>query len=113
MTRKQSDLERAFETYWVMFGNGIEPTPEFQFHPVRKWRFDFCWVNQKVACELDGGVYTNGRHVRGKGFENDIEKLNVAVLNGWKVLRFTTRMLNTDPITCIEQINHLLETRNG
>lgn len=68
------------------------PTPakEVRFHPVRKWRFDLGWASQKVALEIDGAVYTNGRHTRGKGYENDCEKLNEAILQGWRVFRYST-----------------------
>ena len=33
---------------------------EFIFHPSRKWRFDYSWVELKVALEIHGGVFTNG-----------------------------------------------------
>lgn len=57
------------------------------FHPTRRWRFDFAWPRYMLALEVDGGVYSGGRHVRGRGFEGDIEKLNEALLLGWRVLR--------------------------
>lgn len=69
-----------------------KPVAEFRFHPTRKWRFDWCWPDQKFALELEGGVYANGRHTRGKGYENDCRKYNSALLLGWKVLRVTTGM---------------------
>lgn len=62
------------------------PVPEHRFHPDRKWRFDYAWVAQKVALEIDGGAWTKGRHTRGKGFIKDQEKRNEALLMGWKVL---------------------------
>jgi very-short-patch-repair endonuclease len=69
------------------------PVPEFRFHPVRKWRFDFAWPALRVALEIEGGVYAKGRHTRGKGFEADIEKYNTAALLGWTVIRATTGQL--------------------
>lgn len=65
------------------------PVAEFKFHPTRKWRFDWCWPDQKVALEVNGGVWTRGRHVRGQGYLNDLEKLNEAQLIGWMVLQIT------------------------
>ena len=62
---------------------------EYQFHPERKWRFDFAWPEQKVALEVEGGSWMAGRHSRGAGFNADMEKYNAAVLAGWKVLRVT------------------------
>jgi very-short-patch-repair endonuclease len=69
------------------------PTPEYRFHPTRRWRFDLAWPDKSIAVEVDGAVYTGGRHTRGKGFENDMEKVNAAVLAGWAVLRFSTGMV--------------------
>lgn len=65
------------------------PEPEHRFAPPRRWRFDYAWIPQKVALEVDGGVWTNGRHTRGAGFLRDVEKLNEAALLGWRVLRCT------------------------
>lgn len=62
---------------------------QFRFHSERKWRFDFAWPQRKVALEVDGGTHSGGRHVRGKGYEEDCEKLNAAIINGWRVLRVT------------------------
>ncbi|RME56847.1 hypothetical protein D6779_09890 [Candidatus Parcubacteria bacterium] len=70
-----------------------EPDREYRFHPERRWRFDFAWPTKKVAIEVEGGTWTNGRHSRGNGFENDCEKYNEAAILGWTVLRFTTRQV--------------------
>lgn len=67
----------------------LEPQREYRFAPPRLWRFDFAWPDQKIAVEIEGGVWTNGRHTRGSGFVADCEKYNAATLAGWKVLRFT------------------------
>lgn len=66
------------------------PATEVRFHPIRRWRFDIAWPHQKVAVEVDGAVYAKGRHTRGKGYEQDCEKLNEAQLMGWTVLRYST-----------------------
>lgn len=65
------------------------PTPmrEHRFHPVRRWRFDYAWPSEMVALEVDGGVWTGGRHTRGAGFLSDMEKLNAATVAGWRVVR--------------------------
>jgi hypothetical protein len=63
------------------------PEREVTFHPVRKWRFDYAWRTARVALEQDGGLWTSGRHVRGRGVEADNEKFAAAVLCGWRVFR--------------------------
>jgi very-short-patch-repair endonuclease len=68
---------------------GVEVFLEHQFHAKRKWRFDMAIPSLKLAIEIEGAVYSNGRHTRGSGFLKDIEKYNQAALLGWTLLRFT------------------------
>jgi hypothetical protein len=70
-----------------------EPQREFAFHRKRKWRFDLAWPELLIAVEIEGGIWTGGRHVRGEGYEGDCEKYNEAQLAGWMVLRFTPGMI--------------------
>jgi hypothetical protein len=65
------------------------PVAEFDFHPKRRWRFDYAWPDLMVALEYEGGTYTGGRHVRGAGFAGDCEKYNAAAALGWIVVRIT------------------------
>lgn len=62
---------------------------EHVFHPVRKWRFDYALPEHMIAVEVEGGVWTSGRHTRPQGFINDMEKYNAATVMGWRVLRVT------------------------
>lgn len=69
---------------------------EFQFHPVRKWRFDFLLAQpskngRRIAVEVDGSAHGGGRHQRREGFQNDLIKLNRAQIMGYMVLRYTTQ----------------------
>ena len=68
---------------------GIECVKEYRFHSTRKWRFDYAIPDYKVALEVEGGVWSGGRHIRAQGFLGDMEKYNTATLMGWKVLRTT------------------------
>ena len=69
--------------------HGIPFEREFRFNPERRWRADF-FIEPDVLVEIEGGVYTGGRHTRGRGFTSDCEKGNDAVLRGYRYLRFTT-----------------------
>jgi very-short-patch-repair endonuclease len=68
---------------------GVEVVKEYTFHPTRKWRFDYAMLSHKIAVEVEGGAWTQGRHTRPKGFIADMEKYNAAALMGWRVLRVT------------------------
>ena len=65
------------------------PETEYKFHPERKWRYDYAWPDAKVALEVEGGVWSGGRHTSARGFLKDMEKYNAAAALGWKVLRTT------------------------
>lgn len=69
---------------------GIEIVKEYKFHQTRKWRFDYAFPFLMIAVEVDGGVWTGGRHINPAGYINDMEKLNTAASMGWLVLRITT-----------------------
>lgn len=85
--------------------------PEYRFHPIRRWRFDYANVETKTAIEIEGGVYSRGRHVRPIGYIKDMEKYNSAVENEWVVLRYqTNEVLGTKAIT---QINIVLKNRRN
>lgn len=66
--------------------HGLIAEPEYRFHAIRKWRFDFMF-QPDIALEVEGGIWSGGRHTRGTGFKADIEKYNTAVELGWKILR--------------------------
>ena len=86
--------------------NGIKlPITEHKFHPTRKWRFDYCWIDEKIALEVEGGVWTNGRHTRGSGFIKDMEKYNNAALLGWRLIKCTpTTLMDVENIELIKNI---------
>jgi very-short-patch-repair endonuclease len=73
----------------------LHPHREYKFHPVRKWRFDFAFLDMLVAVEIEGGVWSGGRHGTGTGFTADCEKYNEAALLGWRILRFTPDMVKS------------------
>lgn len=68
---------------------------EHEFHSERKWRFDVVamFTDTKYAFEIEGGIWNNGAHVRGKHFLSDAEKYNTAAALGWKVFRFTPEQI--------------------
>ena len=82
--------EEAFSLFRALCKREGLPAPEreFQFCE-RLWRFDAAWPAQKVGLEIDGGIWTQGRHTRGAGWLKDAEKLNTAASMGWRMLRTT------------------------
>lgn len=85
------------------------PTPTLQVAliPGRRFRWDVVFPEQKVAVELQGGVFANGRHTRGAGFESDCEKAALGQIAGYICLSLTPGMVESGlALTLIEQALH-------
>ena len=59
-----------------------EPVTEFRFESTRKWRFDFAFVDYKLALEVEGGLFVLGAHNQGARIKKTIEKENEAQVQG-------------------------------
>jgi very-short-patch-repair endonuclease len=107
--RAIGSIPSSLEAAYARILRGLKfPTParEYRFDPIRKWRFDFAWPDQRVAVELDGGIWTKGGHSTGGGIMRDMEKSNAAQLSGWLVLRFSDKHLEDG--SAIEQTKRAL-----
>lgn len=80
-----SDLERSL-LFYIRACKLPRPELQYRIVPDRKFRWDMAWPAQRVAVEVQGGIWTGGKHTRGVGLMRDMEKNNLAVLNGWVVL---------------------------
>ena len=97
-----------------------KPEREVRVCKDRRFRFDYAWpelsldeamnlpegafistIASGVALEIDGGVWMRGKsgHSSGKGILRDMEKQNVAVANGWRVLRLTPSQVCAGELT--------------
>lgn len=84
----------------------IEFEQEFEFHPKRKWRADFHLVGKKILVEVEGAIWSGGRHTRGKGYIGDMEKYNAATMMGFQVIRFSTDQVKSG--LAIQQIEKMV-----
>lgn len=83
-------MSAAEETFALYLRHlGVDFAREYRFHVTRRWRFDFA-IFPLRAVEIEGGVFSSGRHTRGNGFSQDCEKYNEATALGWRVYRFPT-----------------------
>lgn len=113
--RKSIDWKRS--KLEVLAANAIEREGipnhyeiEHKFHKTRRWRFDFAWINERVALEVEGGIWKGkaGAHTSGKGYTANCEKYNTAVCEGWKVLRVTASQIKDGSM--IEWLRSMLKT---
>ena len=71
----------------IPFDRQVQPIPG------RKFAYDF--QVDDILIEVQGGVYMDkSGHNTGNGVTRDCEKNNLAVLNGYRTLMFTSKMVN-------------------
>jgi hypothetical protein len=81
------------------------PVMELRFHPTRRWKFDYAWLGPKVALEVQGGLFIQGRHSRGPALLKEHEKLNAAARLGWRVIFTTPRDIkNGNALALVESV---------
>ena len=91
-----------FEILWKSLTGygGYQLLKEYKFAEGRRFRFDYYHV-EGVAIELEGGVWTRGRHTRPTGFLNDMEKYNLAASMGILVFRIPSHDISAKWISPI------------
>ncbi len=129
------DKSRIFGTRWRQLGD-----PEFACYPEypnktdypnapplvpgRKFRADYAFPQQKVIVEVDGGIYEftftdkkgnrskrRGGHSSISGQLKDMERGNLLVAHGWRVIHFIPQHLDEnadDPAACIKLVIQVL-----
>lgn len=105
-----SNAEVKFLSLWRQMFPSVELTEEYRFHPTRKWRFDFCHEASHTAIEIEGGVWSGGRHTRGYGYRGDLDKYNNASFLGWVVIRLSPDMITESNLSAVHS---LIDLRNG
>lgn len=62
---------------------------------LREFRFDAAFPSARLAIEINGGAFKGkgGGHNRGAGYRDDLEKMNLATLLGWRVLAYLPEQL--------------------
>lgn len=90
LVKRNADPTAAL-AWQIEMGLNLKPVREYRFDPIRRWKFDLALPRYSVAIEIEGGLFTvgGGRHNRGAGMRNDLEKYNAAILAtpSWRVLR--------------------------
>lgn len=85
--------EREYRLFAHHVGAGSGLRARLLSASLRDWRFDFAWPGRCIAVEVQGGTWSSGAHVRGRGYESDCEKSNAAQMLGWRVYQVTTDMI--------------------
>ena len=84
--RGKPDLEGQLLQQIRLHGLPI-PTLQFRAIPSRRFRWDMAWTDHRLLLEVQGGVWTAGKHGRGSGILKDHEKLNLASAHGFRTIQ--------------------------
>lgn len=100
------------------------PIPEYRFRTGRQWAIDWAWpypvswlrrvgTSGGVALEVQGGIFTQGRHVRGAALLKEMEKLNALACDGWRVLFMTPEQFDRGDAIALVKRALGMEERDG
>ena len=90
--KAKKQARATLSPYADMLGNALDARfpgrmlREYQPVKDRKFRIDFAFPMEKVAIEFDGYRYHGFSK---KGFKQGLERQNILVAHGWRVLRYT------------------------
>ena len=96
---KEKDWITENVGYWCK-SKGLILETEVRFDSDRRFRFDLAIKSLKIAIEYNGIMSKKSRHTSVTGYTRDMTKLNLAQINGWRVLQYT-------PINYREVLNDL------
>lgn len=95
--------------------NGIELVDEYLFSPDRNYRFDFAHLPSMTAIEIQGAIWKGGRggHTSGAGYVRDMEKSNLAMSLGWRIIQCVPQDICMDEILELVKKTTEVSKNNG
>jgi hypothetical protein len=72
-----------------------EPVFEHKHIPGRLFRLDLAWPAEKVGIEVQGGLWIKAAHSTSTGIKRDMEKRNLGLCEGWRVVECEPKDLCT------------------
>jgi hypothetical protein len=90
-----SPPEQKFVDMWASIYSHIDLHRKYRFSPPRRYRWDFCHPESKVAIDIQRGVSMgkNAAHTGSTGLVQDYEKQNLAASQGWRVFLLAESMI--------------------
>jgi very-short-patch-repair endonuclease len=79
-----------------------EPLAEQRLIEGRRYSCDLVWPEQRLVVEVQGGVWLRrGGHSGGKAQIDDMEKLNLLQLAGYRVLQVTPQQVTSGVLSAL------------
>lgn len=100
-----SHLERIVEI--ILDSEKIPYEQHYRAIPGKNFKFDF-YVKPDILIEINGGNWIHGRHIRAADIEYEYARMNLAVLNGFKMLVYGTDIVVKNPMKIVEDLRKLI-----
>lgn len=108
---KLTGYQREYRFAMEHVGGGKGIRDRLKDAGLKDWRFDFVFLDKKLAVEVEGGIYVNGRHNRGKGFEEDLKKYHEAMKLGFDVYRVGEKLIKSGE--AVQMVEYILRGKHG
>lgn len=107
----QTNLEGEFLKAWKMYAKGYsKPVRQYMFHPTRKYRADFGFVDEKVLVEIMGTRSARSAHTTVMGYHSDCIRMCQAQALGWAIL-YIDSMFDQDWRLAVQLVKDVLDVR--
>lgn len=83
---RQSSYSTLVVKAWFKECGLPEPVFEHRHIEGRKFRLDVAWPRERVGIEVQGGIWIKAAHSTSIGIKRDMEKRNLGLCAGWRVL---------------------------
>lgn len=83
-----ADLEGEFLRAWLKRNPHKAPQRQYKWHPKRRFRADFAFVEKRVLVEIMGTRSIKSAHTTVTGYHSDCLRMAEAVILGWRILYF-------------------------
>lgn len=115
--KSTAEEEKQYENrlYDQLTAEGFRVMREYKFHPRRQWRSDLYLPEYGIIIEIEGGIWSGGRHTRGAGYKKDVEKYNEVEIAGYMLLRFVTDHVKKDQAMPVirRAVERILQEQKG
>ena len=108
---QSSTAETALAT--LLSKHNLIATRQFKYVPGRKFEADFCFVEQRLIVEVDGGIYGRRAHGSISGIIADMKRTNYAAMQGFRVMRYQPSEITKEPARVIAEIQEALDFVSG
>lgn len=105
--QKSVNKDKLYLIVWAICKEqGLRYESEYKFHHKRQFRFDMAIPEKKIAIEYEGIHSDKSGHTTVVGYNKDSVKYNLALTEGWRVLRYTSNTMKNAAADILKLLNN-------